>query len=303
MAANNLALVLGGGGAAGHAWLIGMIAGMAEAGVDVTRADLVIGTSAGATAGVHVRSGQSPAELFASIMYEPARPSGQAGPPAHSAIAIDTVFERMRAIGAAATSALDLQRAMGAFALESDALLGASAAEQRRAMVAARLPRKEWPDEPLIVTAVDAHSGELVPFDRHSGVALVDAVNASTAAPGMVPTVEINGARYIDGGIRSVENADLAAGHASVVVLSPLGDRGPPRPGQFEGLRREAEWRTTLASQVDYLRAQGSRVEAITPHVAARAAIGPNPMDFAARIPSARAGFAQGRRDAARVAG
>ena len=47
---HNVALVLGGGGSAGNAWLIGIIAGLAEAGLDMTEAaDLVIGTSAGAT--------------------------------------------------------------------------------------------------------------------------------------------------------------------------------------------------------------------------------------------------------------
>jgi NTE family protein len=109
-----------------------------------------------------------------------------------------TVFERMRAIGAAAISAADLQRAMGAFGLESDATLGPAAAEQRRAMVAARLPHQQWPDRPMIVAAVNAHTGELAAFDRDSSVDLVDAVTAGTALPGMVPTHSINGTRYIN---------------------------------------------------------------------------------------------------------
>jgi NTE family protein len=135
-----------------------------------------------------------------------------------------TVFERMRTIGAAATSAADLRRAMGAFGLESDSVLE-PAAGQRRAMVAARLPRTEWPDRPMIVVAVDAHTGELAAFDRDSGVDLVDAVTASTALPGLTPTHSINGTRYINGGVRSGENADLASGYANVVVLSPFGGR------------------------------------------------------------------------------
>jgi NTE family protein len=97
----------------------------------------------------------------------------------------------MRAIGAAATSALELCRAMGAFGLESDATLGPAAAEQRRALVAARLPRPEWPNKPMIVAAVNAHTGELAAFDRDSGVDLVDAVTAGTALPGTVPTYAV----------------------------------------------------------------------------------------------------------------
>jgi len=300
--ANNVALVLGGGGAAGNAWEIGVIAGLAEAGLDMTEAaDLVVGTSAGATAAAQVRSGVPAADLLASVLSEPARPIGQnrERPPS---LPMATVFERMRVIGAAATSAADLQRAMGAFGLESDSVLGPGAA-QRRAIVAARLPRPEWPDRPMIVTALDAQTGELAAFDRDSGVDLVDAVTASTALPGLVPTVSINGRRYIDGGVRSTDNADLAAGYANILVLSPLGGRSqtPPEVGQFEGLRRPPEWGVDLASQVEALRKQGSHVEVITPDADSRAAMGTNQMDPAARIPAARAGFAQGKQEASRV--
>ena len=300
--AHNVALVLGGGGAAGNAWEIGIIAGLAEAGLDMTQAaDLVAGTSAGATAAAQVRSGMPPSGLLASVLSPPAQPAGQSRerPPS---LPMAAVFERMRAIGAAATSAAGLRRAMGAFGLESDSILGPGAG-QRRAMVAARLPGREWPERPMIVVAVNAHTGELAAFDRDSGVELVDAVTASTALPGLAPTVSINGARYIDGGVRSPDNADLASGFANVVVLSPLGGRSqtPPEAGQFEGLRRPPEWGTDLAGQVEGLRKQGSHVEVITPDADTRAAMGKNQMDPATRIPAARAGFAQGKQEAARV--
>lgn len=294
--------------------MIGVIAGLAEAGLDMTEAaDLVIGTSSGATAAAHVRSGIPPAELLASVLSEPVRPAGQnrdgqnrerpqsppmALPPS---LPMATVFERMRAIGAAATSAADLRRAMGAFGLESDSILDPAAAGRRRALVASRLPRPEWPERPMIVVAVDAHTGELAAFDRDSGVDLADAVTASTALPGG-PTHSINGRRYINGGVRSADNADLASGYANVVVLTPFSERsGPLPPGQFEGLRRDPEWGTDLASQVEALRKQGSRVEVITPDADSRAAMGTNQMDPATRIPAARAGFAQGKQEAVRL--
>jgi NTE family protein len=297
--AHNVALVLGGGGAAGNAWEIGVIAGLAEAGLDMTEAaDLVIGTSAGSTAAAQVRSGIPAAELLASVLSAPVQPVGQNRERSPS-LPMETVFARMRAIGAAATSAADLQRAMGAFGLESDSILEPGAA-QRRAMVAARLPRAEWPDRPMIVVAVNAHTGGLAAFDRDSGVELVDAITASTAAPGVVPTVSINGARYIDGGMRSLDNADLASGYPNVVVLSPLGGpSGTPPEGQFEGLRRFPG--ADLGSEVEGLRQQGSHVEVITPDADSRAAMGTNLMDPANRIPAARAGFAQGTHEATRV--
>src|SRR5580698_6860480 len=167
MVPKNIALVLGGGGAAGNAWMIGIIAGLAEAGFDMTEAaDLVIGTSSGATAAAQLRSGIPPAGLLASVLSPPVQPTIQnrERPPA---LPMVTVFERMREISAAATSAADLQRAMGAFGLECDAILGPTAG-QHRAVVAARLPRHEWPARPVIVVAVNAHTGELVTFDRDS---------------------------------------------------------------------------------------------------------------------------------------
>ena len=155
----------------------------------------------------------------------------------------------------------------------------------------------------MIVVALDAHTGELAAFDRDSGVDLVDAVTAGTALPGMVPTHSINGARYINGGVRSGENADLASGYANVVVLSPFGGRSQtlPQAGQFEGLRRDPEWGMDLASQVEALRKQGSRVEVITPDAGSRSARGTNQMDPATRVPAAGAGFAQGKQEATRV--
>jgi NTE family protein len=158
----------------------------------------------------------------------------------------------------------------------------------------------------MIVVALNAHTGEVAAFDRDSGVDLADAVTASTALPGLVPTHSINGIRYINGGVRSNENADLAAGYANVVVLSPFGGRSQPAPerggetaGQFEGLRRFPG--ADLAGQVEALREQGSRVEVITPDAGSLAAMGTNQMDPATRVPAARAGFAQGKQEAARV--
>src|SRR5580698_2849313 len=97
---HNLALVLGGGGAAGNAWTIGIIAGLAEAGVDLTQlADQVIGTSPRATAAAQVRSGRSPADLLASTLAPPpgaGRPQAPPPTPGPSTSGpMTTVFERM----------------------------------------------------------------------------------------------------------------------------------------------------------------------------------------------------------------
>ncbi len=152
----------------------------------------------------------------------------------------------------------------------------------------------------MFLTAIDARTGGLATFDRDSGVAPVDAVTASTALPGLVPTVPIHGSRYIDSGVRSSTNLDVASGCAQVLVLAALGGRGqrPPEAGQFEGLRRPPEWGMDLEIQTEALRRQGSHVVVITPDADSRSARGTNQMDQATRIPAAGAGFAQGRREA-----
>jgi len=182
-AAGERALVLGGGGAAGNAWLIGVIAGLFDAGLDVTDADLIIGTSAGSTAAAQISSA-TPTELLASILAAAPRsrtgPAGSDGGRVPIGPAADHM-ERTSAIIAAAEDAADMRRRMGAAALEMDAASDGSGQTRWRATVTARLPSLRWPERTMLITAVDAHTGEPVVFDRHSGVDLVDAVAASSA--------------------------------------------------------------------------------------------------------------------------
>ena len=277
------ALVLGGGGSAGNAWLIGVIAGLRDAGVDVTEADLIVGTSAGSTAAAQI-TGATPADLLADILTAPPHPPAGPAASARGPVAARTVANRMKttsAIIAAAADAADMRRRFGAAALEPDAAADGSA--RWRTTVAARLPSEIWPHRRMLITAVDARTGEPVVFDRHSGVDLVDAVAASCSSG---PAYSVGDNRYIDGGFRSnADNADLAAGYARVLVLSPFGGRS----------RTPEHWGTHLATQVDELRAHGSRVETVFPDSTARAAFGDNAMDLSMRPAAARAGYDQGR--------
>ncbi|MGY1616596.1 patatin-like phospholipase family protein [Geodermatophilus sp. SYSU D00691] len=285
------ALVLGGGGSTGNAWLIGVIAGLFEADVDVTRADLVVGTSAGATAAAQI-TGATPPDLLAAVLAAaPPAPTGPAGSgggrgPAGS---VADHLDRMGRTIAAAGDAADMRRRMGAVALERAAASGGSGTERWRATVAARLPAQRWPDRAVLITVVDAHTGDPVVLDRHSGVDLVDAVAASTAGG---PAYAVGDRWYVDGGYRSVENADLAAGYARVLVLSPLGGRS----------HHPREWGTHLAAQVGELRARGSRVETVVPDSDSEQLFGVNAMDPSLRPPAARAGHDQGRALAGRLA-
>jgi NTE family protein len=264
--------------------LIGVIAGLFDAALDVTEADLIIGTSAGSTAAAQITSA-SPTQLIAAILA--AAPQPRTGPIGSDGgrVPIGPVanhMERTSRIIAAAEDAADMRRRMGAAALDMDAASDGSGQTRWRATVAARLPSQRWPEQALLITVVDAHTGEPVVFDRHSGVDLVDAVAASTAGG---PPYSIGDHRYIDGGYRSIENADLAAGYGRVLVLSPFGGRS----------RHPREWGTHLAAQVDELRARGSRVETIFPDSNTEHMFGANAMDLSLRPPAARAGYDQGR--------
>ena len=285
------ALVLAGGGAAGNAWELGLVAGLSDCGVDVTNADLVIGTSAGATVAAQITSGTEVSDLYAAILEEaPQPPAGPHGahPPRAPGISGPAYLDwSNRIIGAAADPA-DMRRRMGAAALERDP--GDDSTRSRwRDIVASRLPRSDWPQQLVLLTAVDAHTGEPVVFDRHGGVDLVDAVAASTSA--MSP-YRIGERRYLNGGYRRSENADLAAGYERVLVMSPFSGRSRMPPA----------WGMQLATQVDELRAGGSRVETLFPDNDAADLFDANALDPSTRRPAALGGYAQGRAQAQRIA-
>ncbi len=287
-------MVLHGGGSAGNAWEIGVIAGLFNAGVEVTEADLIIGTSAGATAAAQVTNA-SPADLLTAILDAPSPRQGSTGRPSGGPPPVAPVvdhMERTNRIIAASKNAADMRRRMGAAALELDAASDGSGQDRWRSVVAARLPSHRWSERAILITAVDANTGEPVVFDRLSGVDLVDAVAASTANGFGVPPFGIGDDRFIDGGYRRNENADLAIGYERVLVLSPFGGRS----------RHPDEWRMQLAAQVDELRSGGSAVETVFPDDNSLEAFGSNMMDPSRRPPSALAGYEQGMAHGERLA-
>ncbi|KOX02685.1 patatin-like phospholipase family protein [Micromonospora profundi] len=261
------ALVLGGGGVTGVAWELGLLAGLAERGVDVSEADLVVGTSAGSVVGAQVCSGLPLEQLYAEQLTPP---SGER--PAR--LGFMTLAQLVWA-GGRTRDAVRSRARIGAMAVAARTPSEAS----RRAVIEARLPVREWPARRLLVTAVDAASGEFVVFDGDSAVSLVDAVGASCAVPGVWPPVTIGARRYIDGGMRSAVNADLASGARRVLVIAPTSVAFGPMP--------------RLSAHVAELRQAGSRVLVVTPDGGARKAIGRNVLDPARRAGSARAGRAQ----------
>jgi NTE family protein len=262
------ALVLGGGGLAGIGWEWGILAGLAEAGVRLGDADLVVGTSAGSVVGAQIAHGADPQERYEAQL---APPDGE----------IAAAFGRKTMLrwGLAMVGSRSPQRIRQRIGkLARTATTEATEAE-RIAVIGSRLPVTEWPaGTKLLITAVDTETGAFKAFGRDDGVPLVTAVASSCAVPGVWPPVTIDGKRYMDGGMRSSANADLADGYDRVIVIAPVASGFGPMPSprrQVEELRRESE------------------VALVTPDADAVNAFGSNLLDPAVRAAAAQAGRAQ----------
>ncbi|HEX3795979.1 MAG TPA: patatin-like phospholipase family protein [Acidimicrobiales bacterium] len=261
------------GGVTGIAWEIGVLAGLVEAGVDLMKADAVVGTSAGAFVGVAVGCGYDLGTLAAAQSEALSDEISVAASP-------DTIGAWFSAFGAG-----DAEAVGAAFGEIAKANPEPVSIQARRTVVEGRLVTREWPVT-LRITAVDADTGVLHVFDRTSGVALVDAVAASGAVPGVWPLVRIDGRSWIDGGMVSSANARLADGYQRVIVLAPM----PTGYGAIPGVGEDVAVMQERAS-----------VCLLSPDEESVLAIGPNPYDPDRRGPAAEAGKLQGLRMAPTV--
>lgn len=273
--------MLAGGGLAGIAWETGVLLGIADAAPDVAAAvldsEVLVGTSAGSAVAAQISSGVALSELFERQL---------AGTVAEiePGVSIDELTALfLSALADSAGDAKQHLRRIGAVAAAANTVPAAS----RHQVIADRLPSHEWPARVLRLTAVDIDSGELVVFDRSSGVALVDAVAASCAVPGAWPPVPIAGRRYMDGGVASTVNIAVASDCDAVLVLVPAPQDAPSPFGAGAGAEIRAFPADTLAVFADDN---------------AMAAFGPDPLDPRCRRPAALAGREQGRRCAEDVA-
>jgi len=275
------ALVLGGGGVAGIAWETGILQGIADESPAAARAlvdsDVLLGTSAGSAVVAQLCTGRSLADLFARQVEEISAEID----PGVGIQAITDLF--LAALSQPDATVQQKRQRIGAVALATETV----AEPVRRGVIAQRLPMHTWPDRELRVTAIDTATGELVVLDRDSGVELIDAVAASCAVPGAWPPVTIGDRRYMDGGIGSTINLDVAGDCDMAVVLVPQGVSAPSPFGP-EPVAEIAAFRGPALG--------------IFADDESLAAFGPNALDPRCRIASARAGRAQGRREAAGVA-
>ncbi|MFJ9776174.1 patatin-like phospholipase family protein [Kitasatospora sp. NPDC101157] len=273
---NQAALVLGGGGPVGGAWLTGVVAGLADGGIDLMAAHTVIGTSAGAVFGARLASGEPARELYERQLADLDR------------VEMDiTAIQTLRFLWAALATR-DPERSVRR--LGHAALTARTAPAQDLHATVRTLLRgaTAWPAQALRITAVDAQTGSVEAFDAGSALDLADAVAASCAVPLVWPPTAALERRWIDGGTRSTGNLQLATGHRQVLAVSPVPTAIGPHP--------------SAQQQAAQLRAAGAHVTLITPDADARRAMGRDLTANARRPAAARAGHRQGTDLAASVA-
>ncbi len=279
--ATDRALVLAGGGVAGIAWETGVLRGIADESPSTAQlllaSDVLVGTSAGSVVAAQIGSGQTLDDLYARQVQQT---SAEIDP----GVSIDDITDLFQAALTKPFATLTQRRQqIGALALASDTV----AEPVRRAVIAHRLPSHAWPDRVLRLTAVDVATGERVVFDRRWSINLVDAVAASCAVPGAWPPVTSGDRRYMDGGVGSSVNLDIADDCAVAVVLVPADESGPAPFGPGPAAEVAAFTGSAMAVFADD---------------DSLAAFGSNPLDPRCRVASAVAGRSQGRRETTRIA-
>lgn len=223
---SRIALVLGGGGPVGISWLTGIAVGLREAGIDLALADRFVGTSAGAVVGTVLAAGGDPMSLLAE-------PPADAAPIQADPAKLAEIFSVMFTPG---IDPMDAKRRIGELALAAETEEPAVHIARIGGMVGI----SEWPDRDLVLTAVDANTGELQMWSPGGAATLAEALASTTCVPGVFPPIPIAGRNYIDGGIRSSVNADLALPADVIVIVEPLAHIFPRTPSDRElGSARE----------------------------------------------------------------
>ncbi len=298
-----IGLVLGAGGAVGHAFHTGVLSALADtAGWDARDAEVIVGTSAGSLVGALLRAGLSGTDLAARTKDMPLSAEGRR---------LVTIAETARGDQPpipsrpprASRTGVPTMAAPGAFVHAArrpwNVRPGALAAA---AMPAGRVPTElistglrplfdHWPEGTLWINAVELESGRRVTFGRSRRVTtdVATAVAASCAIPGFFAPVSIGDVRYVDGGVHSPTNADLVAGLGLdlVVVSSPMSiARNGMRFAPDQPARQFS--RITLAREVRRLRKAGTPVLTFQPTDTVLDVMGWNAMDPSRRADVSR---------------
>lgn len=293
-------LVLGGGGVLGEAWLMGVLAGIEDAGgIDMRECESFVGTSAGSIVAAHLVAGRSPrrpASIDADVPEASRAPAdGLAAAAAAGArragawaSAIGASFAPL-ALGVAAPGGALMRAAMLQRIPEPRGTLNGLRAHIERSR--ARF------DGRLRVATVDRRSGRRVMFGSPGApdASVAEAVTASCTVPWLFEPVEIGGREYVDGGVWSPTNLDAAPAGRDTEVLCLNPTASVTGSSSVLTLVRTVA-RSAVSVEALVLRRRGAAVQLVAPSMESAAAMG---TDFMDREPSERvlaAGYRQGLR-------
>jgi NTE family protein len=289
--------VLGGGGPVGIGWESGLAVGLLEGGVDLSTADAIYGTSAGSFVGAQLALGFDIAETAALLLERSAASVASTGPSIKDGLQALTDFLTNAVL--AATPADEVRRLLGQMALEADVVT-----EQDFVDLFAILKGYPWPER-FSCTAVDTATAEFVVWQSGLGADLQRAVASSCSVPMVCPPVTIGGRRYMDGGVRSPLNADLAKGYEGVVVVSVTSLSPPPDPsGSAPSGPGDGHLAPGISDELSSLKSSGAVVELIEPNAEflELSRWGASLMDVGKAAEAYSVGARQGRQESARVA-
>ena len=287
-----IGIVLGGGGLTGTAFHAGVLTALAEAvGWDARSADVLVGTSAGATAAALMRTGFPPEDYVPRVAGLPMSADGQAilgaAPPLRTPGPAPSRERRP------ASPELLWAAARRPWRYRPGVLASGLLPQGRRDVTATAALFAglfdAWPADPLWVCTVRLRDGERVVFGRDRVASVADAVSASCAVPGYFAPVTIDDERYVDGGAYSLTSLDVVADLELdlVLVSAPLGSADAVAPDIGNAMRAPA--RAQLAREVSRVRRRGTRVLQIQPDRRLRAVMGTSTMSAAKRAPVALA--------------
>jgi len=290
-------LVLGVGGVLGEAWMWGYLGGLRRGGgQDPRRAKQLIGTSAGSIVAARLAGGEDPGRGEERVRWD-----GEAEPERRTS-ALRAAIEGATRISMGALSPLAAPALMAATpggALARAAVLarvpsGRIELRELRSRVEALGPT--FDDGRLNIVAVDRGSGRRVVFGSDSApdASVAEAVAASCAVPGLFAPVDIAGREYVDGGVWSPTNLDLASAGSGdcVLCLVPTAVMGTGPAVALRGLA--AGWRLATSVEAAAARRRGAEVEIVAPDAGSARAMGTDLMNPGRRASVLAEGFRQG---------
>jgi NTE family protein len=268
-------VVFDAGGVAGMAWTTGLVYGLKHEECDISKAEVLIGSSLSALLAAQIHSGIALDKLFSMQALASTPHSWQ------SVTSIESyrILELWSQLIASDTNSS--QENILDILLKKHTTFTPLAWKK---IISEHIFMLDWSERALQVVATDCESGQLVIFDKLSGVSLLDAIAASSATPGLVDPIKIDGRYYTDGGLHSAKSIAFAAGAQKIIIISPMGTAGWPINNKHYFM------------QVEKLKESGSDVMFITPDYPSRIEFEDNPFLIQTRAHTAEAGFIQGRK-------